>query len=42
MMNYAMSKANGKVGTVAKCLVILGLVAACGDVGGGDFINAGS
>ncbi len=42
MINCAMSMANGKVGTVVKCLVILGLVTACGDASGGDFINAGS
>ena len=42
MINYAMSMANGKVGTVAKCLIVLGLVTACGDAGGGGFIDAGS
>ncbi len=42
MMNYAMIMTNGKVGLVVKSLIVLGLVAACGDTGGGDFIHAGS
>lgn len=41
MLTFVMNMTSGKTGMVVKGLILLGLIAACAE-GGGGFDNAGS